>query len=284
MGLNYFGYFGSGYIGGGDQHGKEIADHADLGMVYWASGNVPGSVETIRQNAANGLRVILNVCSAAWHTSFEGGTWTLRADGAIWDALDQAITAAGLWPNVAAFYHIDEPFSRTSIYGTNRPKDDVAADVRIVNTFLASRKPDLPRIVCFAYTELYAGHGSEMTADSSDAYGYDVVAFDLYSDTTHWDNHLNDPRLFAHSLNELKRRCPGKPIMLVPDAAMWPGDTQDRKLARINAIYDIAKSDPQIVGMLGYSWNDRNTGTQSVRNLPWMLERYTQIGKEITGK
>lgn len=281
--IHRFHYCAGGWVGGGDNQGREVADHVDTGHVYWSPRNEAASLSSCLSVVSLGLHLALNISELLWDSEWVGGRWTRRIDETGFFRMKQLLTDNGCWPRVASFDHIDEPFHRTGPLGTNRPKADVANDLRYANSLLAAVCPTIPRTVAFAWTELLPGHASEMPA-ALDAFGFNVVAFDLYSDTTVLNNHLNDPTLFAACLTELKRRCPNFPIIVIPDAFMTATDTPELKLARINLLYNYALSDPQVIAFTPYTWNDIGTGVTSVRNLPWMLNRYRDIGLAYRSK
>jgi hypothetical protein len=156
----YFGYVGSGWVGGGDSNGAQIADHGNVTWIY--AGDPSDTVNRILAARANGLKVVLDVEEVFFHTRWTAPSspsmwWTLRLEpGACgtyaavcrWTALYDAIVSSGTFTDLVGIYHMDEPFHRASdkaatiVGGINSPnfpsqnsaeKSAMDSNIRLVN-------------------------------------------------------------------------------------------------------------------------------------------------------
>lgn len=288
MAIEYFGYFGSGFIGGGDQDGAEVVDHCNTTWIYAEHDKPEKAVEQIRRARAHGLKVILSITSIFFHTKWDSpkerelqlrdrigqcGTYEAICR---WNALGAALVNAGVADAIVGLYHMDEPF-----HNGVHDKFGMAGRLQIVNAFIKSQVPTLPIGCVFAATELLPGHAAEMPPSFGTAFGFDVVGFDCYSDAAPFGD---EPHEYEACLARLKAECPGKAIIFVPDGQMFKGDTEDAKRARIEYLYALAQSEPLCVGIFPYTWGSNPPHHVGVRDVPWMRKRYQEIGRAITGK
>jgi hypothetical protein len=276
MSLQFFGYYNGT---------AATADHCNVGYVdVWdcSDERLERALSELRALRAAGMLAILNLhrlcCRTQWDEHGERIdilpelTWTMRLDVGALDKLDDALTREGLWwPTVAVATVIDEPFSRFVTYGQNAHRS--AANLRLIHGYLKRRWPTLLLWLNFSAVELIRDRPEFLPQPSADAYGADVVGFDIYTDALP----LGDPRTgsFQALIENLKQLCPGKPIVLAPDGLMFPSDTLPAKLQRIDDIYAIAQGDPQVVALLPYRWEEMT---------PDLLAHYRVIGKAITRK
>lgn len=251
-----------GYMGGD----ASTADHCTVGTVdVWdcSDARLVHALAKLRGMRDARMIAILNlhrVCNRTQWDDYDERllhdadlTWTARLDLGALDKLDAALTSTGLWSVVRATTAIDEPYTRSIQFGQNL--DRCATNLRLVHGYLKQRWPHLLIYLNLAAKEYLPEYPEFMPQPSSDAYGADVVGFDIYSDALP----LGDTRAseqtygsYKYILGRVKRLCPGKPILLVPDGKMFPGDTLPAKLQRISDIHEIAQRDPWVVGLLPY--------------------------------
>lgn len=117
----------------------------------------------------------------------------------------------------------------------------------------------------------------------------DWIGFDRYAVATP----DTDPEYNSElALLKSKRSRPGQKLLLVMDAQWLPfygeaGYLPRRMKAVASRYYNVAKSDPDIVGIIGYLWPGGfdDADQMGARNLPMkVIDEHVRIGKLITGK
>jgi hypothetical protein len=313
------GYFGGTNIGGGSDRGRETHDHTSVEMIGIFNPYDADQIAEFEDTIAIALdarqQIILEVSSIFWRTEWEPGLpkplhWTPRAtvtNGAIdpteardrWTIVAEVLDRLRAWANVRYGFHFDEAFSRAyeRLYaglpwGVPTPdqqktidsaKQQLAAEIRAVNAFIKQLRPDLRILMNFSGPELYGpwmAPSRLMPSPTADAYGADLVSFDLYRDTPF------DEWQFDALVDILKRTFPGKPYLLVIDGMVWPHETADEKVAYLQRRYDTARRDPLCWGLMAYTWNDLNTTFEGrgVRHEPTLQAFYRQTFGEITNQ
>lgn len=265
-GLRFFGYYS------GDE-AAAIRDHANVAWIYAPVGyETSYTAPLVKQAKDSGLYVVLNIQGIVWNLA----DWTIRPTAVSdWQRLVAALGANGSIDAVKVLYHADEPFN-------NAQTDKVAMGerMRLANAFLEAEMPDVARLVIFAWVELRPGHEAQAPI-AFDAWGHDLVGMSAYSEAQL--PFIDERHEYEYYLDNLAWLCPGKPFVLIPDGAMFAGDTELAKTQRIAWQYDIARTDSRFVGVLPYAWTASGTHT-GVKENAFLRDLYRQIGREITGK
>lgn len=285
-----------------DADDAEMAEISNLAIVtYWnphEQEQVDKALSALHVCAKRKLKVMLSVqdifyrTEKAWDPYWdpkwtEADEWTIRGHHATNDyrealkrfaLMQQQIESQGLWPIVKFITVIDEPWTR-------RYKQDkalVAVELRGIHQFLASQLPRVQRFLNFSGPELWSPWGNLtpqriIPEPYGDAYGAQVVSFDLYTDTPHtWPQYLG-------LKGELDKRFPRQLKMLVPDAMLYPHDRLEDKLQRIRQIAEVGFVDPLCLGWLGYGWNSTPEFT-GAKAQPEIRRLYAELNAQIMGE
>lgn len=172
--------------------------------------------------------------------------------------------------NIAGFYLGEEPFWNSIS----------AEEYKLASDYIKTTVPSIPIFLVEAYAAV-----DEMVVPSST----DWVGFDHYF----IGDPLND-KTYQKELAVLKSKLNAEQkIMLILDAhyiKFAHGSSGISKMemdAVAKSYYDLANSDPQIIGIIGYHWPSGFEFKSAIgaRDLPeHVLEIHKKIGKAITGK
>jgi Secretion system C-terminal sorting domain len=169
---------------------------------------------------------------------------------------------------IGCFYIADEPFWNGISY----------AEINTVCTVLKSSYPTIPLLMIEAYTMVNA-----MQVPPA----MDWVGFDRYGSY----DPQTDPD-FQDNLDTLKSKftSTNQKIFLVIDDQWYPeyqtilGWSQNTMADIVHNYYDLAVSDPDIIGLIGYIWPGGLDGPShhGVRNMtPTMINKNVEIGQWI---
>lgn len=156
-----------------------------------------------------------------------------------------------------------------------------ASELRLAADYISNTTPEQKVMVIEAYPVL-----GELQLPKS----VDWVGFDHYF----IENPANDPT-FLGELGTIKRKLKdSQQLVLVMDAHYidfahgdFGGIALDNMGQVANSYYELAKSEPKVVALLGYFWPSGFDDAQSIgaRHMPEKVKNeYVRIGKEITGK
>lgn len=216
--LQYYGHY---WVESGT-YGSHLAEVTNYCNVHWVEG-----IQGLQHCASNGVQCILQV---RWEF-FSGGGGEgkvqnpIRPDYEIaWSRLVEEITP--YTDRIEAFYIIDEPYWN----GVNCK--DLATSIRAIK----KRFPHKPVMVIFAVPSLTTEF--VVPADA------DWIGFDCYEPIDTVVKHLQFMRGRLH---------PHQRLFLVPQSFLNTSTRTDHDLAKLNwQYYELASSDPLIIGMLNY--------------------------------
>lgn len=215
--------------------------------------------------AANNMLAILSVQGIF----FDGAT--LRRDyQSRWDRFIAVNKLDAYLAKLAAFYVADEPFWNGVKY----------ADLKTVSDTIKKRFPGVATMFIEAYPML-----SVMQVPAS----IDVIGFDRYAVLDPYRD--NSYRTQLESLKN-KRSGPHQKIILVMDAQWLPfyaegGNTEAAMAQVATSYYSLAGSDPDIIALIGYTWEGGLDGAdqKGAKDLPAsVITEYKRIGKLLTKK
>jgi hypothetical protein len=282
--LQYFGYFGSNYIGGcsGPSCTGQLADHANVIHVYAELNRLPALAAEFQGAAQNGVGVIVNVASVffPWPDAiFQQDTY--QQD---WTTMSNFLK--DYESQIVAFYHIDEPYY--NIYGQGSLVQQRKAEMETANNAIKSSFPNIPIAVTF---------GPWIGDNLAIPQGYNWVGFDcyVYSISHSWDDcqgYGNSPQYYVNLLKSKKTQ--NQRIFLVPDGQFFRDrgidftpELEQRKVDIADRYYNLAKNEQDIVMILPYLWHSYEDGGylyRGTRDMNLLKTRYNQIGREISGK
>lgn len=278
----YFGYalVDCGYDDPNDSSTKtnyvtEVAAFSNLGQmcVFAPTDNI---IERLNLMSRNSMQAMLSVQAIFFAGVADAGTgsglrFTLRPDYATrWASFMQTNKLAQNISKVGAFYVVDEPvWNGVSFQDLKTASDAIKASFPTVVTAIVEAAPAL----------------ANLKVPTS----IDVIGFDHYA--------IPDPQTDLVFQNELailksKRSAPWQKIMLVMDAQWLPfygeaGYPESYMANVATSYYNIAKADPEIIAILGYTWPGGfgSPGQKGTRNLPQnVIDEHKRIGKIMTGK
>lgn len=279
--LTRFGYWGSAFVYGDYTH--EVASHTNLSFVSVSGWKMPGpggvdaSDDVARlQNAARyGVKAVLVIPGIF----FQDKSYRLLPNyQANWNAYAAAV--APYKASIAAFYPLDEPFSKLD----SVPKNQMVNALTKVNAAISATFPQIPIAVTFNH--------AEVTSSLVIPAGYDWVGFDCYGP---WDNCAGHP--IPWYLSTLKSKLTtGQKLFLLPDVAIpapkdqLPSLQEQFTLAnRIDRYYALALKEPRVIGLFPFLWQ-RLLGQPNewdwagAREMPLIKAKIQAIGRCITGK
>ena len=247
--LKYFGY----YLGASEAFGNfmdEFEDHCNLVNVW---GN---DVEFLEMAKLMNLKAILSI--GYIFRKCEGSNCLHDDYLERWNAYADMILP--YIDNIFAFYPYDEP------YLNGNP----IADQEKVIQAIKSRFSD--KLIYVTYAFLSVSSGMEIPQ------GYDIVTITPdYGDFSGSD--------MQDSLNILKTNLTqGQKIILTGDGFSFdkmPSEAEQyTRVITAREYYNIAKSDPQIIGILTFIWPSFYLGS-GVRDMPIVENEFRRIGLEI---
>lgn len=314
----YFGYFGSGYIGA-DAGDTCLNDPLCSGHVntVWVHVNFSGdgvtdaTAKQLEAAARSGKWVILNVQSA--FNQLENGTtcengllWgqtfgSLSIDEQKIDRRLQSIVTT-YWslkakPSIAALYHYDEPYwqTRERCPGVDETVliSEMTKLLDWVNRKIKRVSPGIPIAVTFSAEEVRR-YGASIPKLSS----FDWIGWDCYTAADHQHNFTNCSGMSQEAWGAmlLGQLAPHQRLFVVPQAHIHGLRANDHQ-QRLNAIGSlnltagwwstlIRLNRNLIIGVFPYQWKTYGTGAdehQGVDQLPTVREQYKAIGCQILG-
>lgn len=200
-------------------------------------------------------------------SSPSGRTFVMYPDWqARWNTF-KSTNAASLTPEkIGCFYICDEPF------WSGIPNDQLKAVCDLV-------KADFPNIPTF-YIEAYNQISNMVIPTTADWVGFDQ--YDVFSPNT--------DQAYKDKLTALKnKRTNNQKIIIIADTHWIPlygsqGVTTTAMSSTIQSYYDLAASDNDVIGILGYEWPGGFDGTGSLgaRNFPTeVVNLLISIGQAI---
>jgi hypothetical protein len=233
-------------------------------------------VSRLQYIAQNNMKAILHLNEIFFYYVGAGGLsgsmYDLRPDFKVrWDTF---ITTNNLTANsnlIQAFYVGEEPTLNNISF----------LELKSATDYIKSTIPTVPIMIIEAYTFI-----NELQVPTT----VDWVGFDHY-----FIKDPNNSSVFRNELNALKskRSSLSQKIVLVLDANYISAYHNDGGISELemafvaNSYYNLAKSDPDIIGLLGYVWPGGfdDPTAKGARHLPQNAkDEYTRIGKLITGK
>lgn len=200
-----------------------------------------------------------------------GTDYALRADYMDrWDTFVSTNNFIADPNNLGGFYLGEEPFWNSI----------TAEELKLASDYIKSTVPSVPIFVVEAYPTI-----NEMVVPTST----DWVGFDHYFVADPLNN-----TTYQSELAILKSKITNdQKIMLILDAHYLPFAHGSSGIAKADmdvvarSYYDLANSDPQIIGIIGYHWPSgfEFDSVVGARDLPEnVLNLHKEIGKAITGK
>ena len=279
--VEYMGYFRSAF--GGDDHITETVA-AGANLVWIDGGSAATKLAEARQAGAKAI-VDVDVLLGG-QTGIVPPDWQTQ-----WANIAAVINNGGYLSTVAGFALRDEPYAN---YGGQNPHppsykqdiDNVAAQIKA--TF-----PSTKIITIMSQPELVSPEGQLCQKSSTDQTwvtpnskcyeSYDWIGFDCYNS---W-NQCNTPGLNAILKSWLSAN---QRLVAVPQAKLPWGDAPGYndpgtggQTALLNTNIDLwekeIRSDGRYVAIIPYLWQADTNTDFGARDLPWVKERLSQIGR-----
>lgn len=227
---------------------------------------------TIEHVVEKGLKLIVDVSEVFFGEGPDGPYSRAQSDReARWAAVVERLRP--FEDHIYAFMPLDEPFwnTRKSLSATHLKQ--YLADVAVL---FERDFPNARRLIVFnagwTFPKFSRKYGPRVPV------GYDLLGFDYYDGS-------NFPVYHAEFLKS-KANAVGAKLMLVPRG--YQGGrigflSEQQLLNRTQQEYSYAQANPIVEIVMPYLWQSRNDEVGS-RDLPYLREKWYEIGSEISGK
>lgn len=253
----------------------EVASFTNVAQmcVYGPTENIQSRLKLMSRNGVAALLSVQAVFFAGTPDPTQGSGMKFSLHPKYRERWKQFVLNNGLHEyhsSIAAFYIVDEP-----VWNGVSPED-----LRLASDSVKASFPSVPT----AIVEAPGGIEALQVPTSIDWIGFDHYAVPRpHTDAT-----------FRAELALLKSRRsrPSQKILLVMDAQWLPfygeaGYAESDMAAVATSYYDLARSDPEVIGIIGYLWPGGldDPLQKGARNLPQpVIDEHRRIGRAITGK